>query len=368
MTPKFIFAGIVVFTVTRPIQVLWVGAAVFGSWNDANNVKWQGVLQFVLTVLFTGMQLWSTTINVSIWKRSRARLGADDSEVGSASHHVAKTDSEDLLEDSMPTKSPPSKIPSSNPPQSAITSSPRPQLGHAESMYIWGSQEETKCEDKSGTSFARLRTGAALISLLAVIASFVLVPSSDDVGGTFLDYATKELDEIHHSVCRSIMFESVCKKAEELEVMGLKYSSLAPHYQANYRAMTLAYPLSSNLVSEKNDGSPSEKLLLAHYFFRVLRIHRSLGLCNSLRLQGHSEHTVNVGCWNHYELLEAQDSDMPPRRDGINEYCRFKAKEYQSLLDYANENIESFSLLEDSAFITGETIDSPMFKLCASKD
>ena len=39
-TPKIIFSGLVVFGVTRPIQVLWIFAAAFGSWNDPNTVKW----------------------------------------------------------------------------------------------------------------------------------------------------------------------------------------------------------------------------------------------------------------------------------------------------------------------------------------
>ncbi|KAL7526759.1 hypothetical protein ACHAXR_001639 [Thalassiosira sp. AJA248-18] len=63
------FDGMVIFAVTRPIQVLWVGAAAFGSWGDPNHVKWQAITQFVLACVLTALQLWSLTINYGVWKR-----------------------------------------------------------------------------------------------------------------------------------------------------------------------------------------------------------------------------------------------------------------------------------------------------------
>lgn len=69
-TPRVIFTGMVLFGVTRPVQVLCVGAAAFGSWGDPNHVKWQAIMQFSLTCVFTFIQAWSLIINFSLWKRS----------------------------------------------------------------------------------------------------------------------------------------------------------------------------------------------------------------------------------------------------------------------------------------------------------
>jgi hypothetical protein len=39
-TPKvLIFAGMVICGTIRPLQLLWVGAAVFGSWDDDNTSR-----------------------------------------------------------------------------------------------------------------------------------------------------------------------------------------------------------------------------------------------------------------------------------------------------------------------------------------
>jgi len=73
-TPHVIMGGIVIFAVTRPIQVIWVGAASFGTWGDPNHVKWQAVMQFLLACLLTILQGWSLTINMGIWKRCKERI------------------------------------------------------------------------------------------------------------------------------------------------------------------------------------------------------------------------------------------------------------------------------------------------------
>lgn len=68
-TPKVILSGMVVFAITRPIQVIWVAAAAFGSWGDPHHKKWQAILQMSFTCLFTILQLWSININYCVWKR-----------------------------------------------------------------------------------------------------------------------------------------------------------------------------------------------------------------------------------------------------------------------------------------------------------
>lgn len=69
ITPKVIFAGMVVFGVTRPIQVLCFGAVVFGSWNDETTVKWQGAMQFVVVMVLTATQVLSLKIHYGVWQR-----------------------------------------------------------------------------------------------------------------------------------------------------------------------------------------------------------------------------------------------------------------------------------------------------------
>jgi len=68
-TPKVIVAGMVIFGATRPLQLLWVGTAVFGSWDDENMVKWQAVMQIIVTVVLTVLQVWTLKIHYGIWKR-----------------------------------------------------------------------------------------------------------------------------------------------------------------------------------------------------------------------------------------------------------------------------------------------------------
>jgi hypothetical protein len=68
-TPKVIVAGIVIFGVTRPLQLLWVGAAIFGSWDDENMVKWQAIMQIIVTGVLTVLQVWTLTIHYGMWKR-----------------------------------------------------------------------------------------------------------------------------------------------------------------------------------------------------------------------------------------------------------------------------------------------------------
>ena len=78
LTPKIIFIGMVMFGITRPLQVLWVGAAIFGSWNDGDVVKWQGVMQMTITVVMTVVQLFTLSIHYGIWKRCIAKQASSD--------------------------------------------------------------------------------------------------------------------------------------------------------------------------------------------------------------------------------------------------------------------------------------------------
>jgi len=68
-TPNIILSGVVIFAVTRPVQILWVAGAAFGPWNDPLHVKWQAILQVIITCLLSILQFWSVSINFGVWKR-----------------------------------------------------------------------------------------------------------------------------------------------------------------------------------------------------------------------------------------------------------------------------------------------------------
>mmetsp|Transcript_19587 Transcript_19587/g.42542 ORF Transcript_19587/g.42542 Transcript_19587/m.42542 type:complete len:388 (+) Transcript_19587:177-1340(+) len=111
-TPRMIMSGIVIFGVTRPIQLLWVGAAAFGSWGDSYHVKWQAILQFTLTCFFTIIQVWSLTINFGIWGRSCAKINMHQANMNrktfsrkptDQTHHTSSSEEEGdgILDDNM---------------------------------------------------------------------------------------------------------------------------------------------------------------------------------------------------------------------------------------------------------------------------
>ena len=72
-TPRVMVAGMVCFGATRPVQLVWVFAAIFGSWNDDNIVKWQGILQVCVTLIVTMIQIFSLKIHYFVWKRCLAK-------------------------------------------------------------------------------------------------------------------------------------------------------------------------------------------------------------------------------------------------------------------------------------------------------
>lgn len=95
-TPNVILSGILIFAVTRPVQVLWVAAAAFGSWNDPHHVKWQAIIQVVFTCAFTTLQLWSININYCVWKRclgniKRHEEGKEDNTDVDTTRHLQHT-------------------------------------------------------------------------------------------------------------------------------------------------------------------------------------------------------------------------------------------------------------------------------------
>ena len=68
-TRKVILIGMILFGISRPFQVLWVGAIAYGSWNEEHEENWQVVFQCVITLILTIIQVYSLKIHLSIWKR-----------------------------------------------------------------------------------------------------------------------------------------------------------------------------------------------------------------------------------------------------------------------------------------------------------
>merc|ERR1712048_327734 len=70
-------AGMVIFGVSRPLQVLMVCAAVFGSWGDDGVIiKWQAILQFVVMMILTILRVYTIKIQFGVWKRCVAKRKA----------------------------------------------------------------------------------------------------------------------------------------------------------------------------------------------------------------------------------------------------------------------------------------------------
>jgi hypothetical protein len=70
-TRPTILLGMAVFGLSRPIQCLWIIAALWASWE--NVIAWQAVLQLCLTLVFTSFQLYSLTIHFKLARRAQER-------------------------------------------------------------------------------------------------------------------------------------------------------------------------------------------------------------------------------------------------------------------------------------------------------
>ena len=86
LTPHVILAGMVSFGASRPIQVLWICGAIFGSWNDENMIKWQAVMQLIVTCILTVVQLWTIKIHYGLWLRSKTGKRMFDSQNDGEGH------------------------------------------------------------------------------------------------------------------------------------------------------------------------------------------------------------------------------------------------------------------------------------------
>jgi len=147
--------------------------------------------------------------------------------------------------------------------------------------------------------------------------------------GDFLSFTFNMLDQLEKEVCE--INEENCQAVKIFQEGGIErgYQNLLPtRYYANFRAMCLAYS-----VDFRNPE-------LYPYFLKVLRLHRTLGLGDGLRLLGNTEKIVEKGYWHHYNLLELEDNNDPGPGDGLSTYCSYTSDEYEQLKKFAVDNFE----------------------------
>jgi hypothetical protein len=68
LTSRMILIGLVVMGISRPIQVLLIFGFLISAWDEL--VTWHAIVQMIVTITLTAIQIWSLTIHYSLWQRS----------------------------------------------------------------------------------------------------------------------------------------------------------------------------------------------------------------------------------------------------------------------------------------------------------
>ena len=66
-TRPTIMAGMVIFGLSRPVQIVWILTSLVVSWEHL--IVWHAVSQIILSVVFTVLQLYSLNIHYSLYKK-----------------------------------------------------------------------------------------------------------------------------------------------------------------------------------------------------------------------------------------------------------------------------------------------------------
>lgn len=66
-TPKIIIAGMIVMAASRPFQLILVLGSLLPSWTEI--VTWHAIVQIIVTVIITTVQLYSLSIHYGLYKR-----------------------------------------------------------------------------------------------------------------------------------------------------------------------------------------------------------------------------------------------------------------------------------------------------------
>ncbi len=74
-TPNIILAGMILMAASRPFQIILIFGFLFSAWSDL--VLWHAIVQMVVTIILTAIQIWSLSIHYGLWKKSLAKQGRE---------------------------------------------------------------------------------------------------------------------------------------------------------------------------------------------------------------------------------------------------------------------------------------------------
>jgi len=88
-TRPTIMTGMIIFGASRPLQLLWIMASLAAAWDDL--VTWHAVAQILLSIFFTGVQLFSLKIHYTLYRKcgnvEEEEENDDGAETVSVGHH-----------------------------------------------------------------------------------------------------------------------------------------------------------------------------------------------------------------------------------------------------------------------------------------
>ncbi len=66
-TPRMMVAGMILFGITRPVQLAWILVVLIGSWKE--HVKWQAIFLIIASLTIGAIQCAALRIHYGMWKR-----------------------------------------------------------------------------------------------------------------------------------------------------------------------------------------------------------------------------------------------------------------------------------------------------------
>jgi hypothetical protein len=75
-TRPIIVAGMLIFGLSRPVQIVWILTSLAVSWEHL--VVWHAACQIILAVVFTALQLYSLNIHYSLYKKCESNIRLQD--------------------------------------------------------------------------------------------------------------------------------------------------------------------------------------------------------------------------------------------------------------------------------------------------
>jgi hypothetical protein len=75
-TRPIIVAGMLIFGLSRPVQIVWILTSLAVSWEHL--VVWHAECQIILAFVFTALQLYSLNIHYSLYKKCESNIRLQD--------------------------------------------------------------------------------------------------------------------------------------------------------------------------------------------------------------------------------------------------------------------------------------------------